>query len=125
MADDPALRMRRSRAHRAGDHQYCKPGCTPLEAVSTAVEGTGAVAGAARELVTELRFAEHDPRATMTAMVASLAEQVDRGTAPVGVIRELRTLLQWLVEHPGEPADVVDSLRVRTMAKRLSALLPP
>lgn len=29
MADSPALRSRRYRQHKAGDHSLCKPGCQP------------------------------------------------------------------------------------------------
>src|SRR5215813_5731257 len=33
MADSAALRMRRSRAHKAGDHSLCRPNCSPPLAV--------------------------------------------------------------------------------------------
>jgi hypothetical protein len=86
MADSAAVRKRRSRAHGAGDHRLCKPGCTPAAASS-------AVADTVRELVGALRLGPGDRWAPTAALATLLAAKVDAGKARPTELSQLRLLL--------------------------------
>ena len=88
MADEPALRMRRSRAHKAGDHSLCVR-CSVLRAAPEVVADVAPVT---------------DPMAGLRLLAGQLtaAYSADRGNAVLA--RELRMTLQALM-GPGETID--------------------
>lgn len=89
MADSGALRTRRSRAHKAGDHQYCKR-CVVLRAESAATSaGVPPPVG---------------DQAKLRWLAGLLAEDyvADRGNALLA--RELRMTLQALLDGQGKPS---------------------
>lgn len=80
MADSAALRMKRSRAHRQGDHQWCKHGPQGEEEEVAAL-----VAAVAAE------WDDHDPLSRAMALrLARLAG--GRGPAAVSALRGLAEL---------------------------------
>lgn len=85
MADSGALRQRRSKAHKAGDHSLCGSRCN-------------AAARGAAVLSIVPPPAELDPAAEMRALAARLttAQQADPGNALLA--RELRMTLQALLD---------------------------
>ena len=95
MADSPAVRKRRQRAHDRGDHSMCRPGCAPVEA------GSG-VAGAVAELVGRLRLGPGHEWGPTAALARALAERVDAGKARPTELNQLRLLLGELRKAAAE-----------------------
>jgi hypothetical protein len=115
--DSPALRARRSRLHRKGDHSLCRP-----ERCPDAPPDDAGVSVALEAFLADLRFPEHDIRQVLLAVARKLAAALDR--RPNGAIaHELGTVLNQLVEHPNEPADQVDELRARRAVRRMQLML--
>lgn len=83
MADPPALRMRRSRAHKAGDHSLCTSRCA-------VVSGSAAPSG-----VTQARPVA-DPVAEMRQLAGTLAQAYKADPGNALLARELRMTLQAL-----------------------------
>ena len=97
MADSDAVRARRYRRHRQGDHSICRH---RLVAVPAEVQ--------AAFPADRLDVADLDPVAELRNLAGRVAEayQADRGNA--ALVRELRLTLQALMGLPG--ADAVDPL---------------
>lgn len=107
MADSDAVRQRRYRRHKAGDHSLCRQGCgdTPVRQL-TAVRPADIPAGGL------------DPRAEMTELARRLAAAHEADPSRADVARELRATL-LAIEAAEEPAaDPMDELRA--MAARVS-----
>lgn len=105
MADPVALRVRRSRLHKAGDHSLCKR--------CAVVRGEGAPLAPVRGLPP----ARLDAAAELRALAARLAAAHERDPANALLARELRaTLLAIPEERPA--GNVMDELR--QMASRVS-----
>lgn len=93
MADSDALRMRRSRAHRAGDHSLCKR-CAVARGTPEGQVPRAAPLDALKEL-----------RELACRLVA--AHEADPGNSLLA--RELRLTLQALAQG-GKPADDLEEL---------------
>lgn len=122
---DSALRSKRYRAHKRGDHRLCDPSRCRARRVaeSTAVafgedgyEPTETATQAVDALVGALAFSEDDPRSVMAVIARRLAVAFDE--APTAAIaRELRGTVAWLAERPNEAADQLDELRARRLVR--------
>lgn len=152
MADTPAERKRRQRAHAKGDHSTCVAGrcealggasrTTPPEIVTIPRGGAdvtpspaaradvtpptgapGRIEQLVRDFVKTLPYGPADPRSLVAEIAVELAKRVDETGAVPGAIRELRIMLMQLAEAPNGPAGVVDELRVRHHQQQLDALL--
>src|SRR5690349_4346288 len=100
MADSAALRMRRSRAHKAGDHALCRPNCQKPAAVtlSAAPEPGGVV----------------DVQESLAALARRLEAAHVADPANAVVARELRaTLLAIDDEQAADPLDELRALSAR------------
>ena len=103
MADPGALRVRRARAHKSGDHSLCKR--------CAAVRGGGGPPEGAPLLLPPTSSQMDDPVAALRELAAQLAAayRADRGNAMLA--RELRMTLQALVpQKPGNSDDDLDDL---------------
>ena len=123
MADPPALRMRRSRLHRRGDHSLCRD-CDGLEV--KVGDGppipAGRIADAVTDFVARLSFAEGDPRGIMTVMAVAAGQSLDESFSP-GVAKELASILGNISEDPNSEPDVLDELRMKRHARGLQQVL--
>lgn len=147
VADSPALRVKRSRFHKAGDHTLCHPDRCPdaprpdptaapeppaavepeeqddeLPAPPADLVG-GRIESITRALVDSLPYEQGDPRQIMGQLAIELAKRIDDDGAVPAAVRELRVLLVQLVEIPNGDAGPVDELRLRRAQKRLDGLL--
>jgi hypothetical protein len=125
--DSDAVRARRSRAHRRGDHHLCSPErCRDARDASdvAAVVPVGgmSVAAATAATVAALSFEAGDPRSTLCVVAVRLAEGFDAKPS-AALARELRQCLGELVDHPSQPAGIVTELVARRMARRVDGLL--
>jgi hypothetical protein len=106
VADSGALRARRHRQHRSGDHSLCRKNCAGVQ------RGAGDLR---RVSPASERFTGVDPETELEQLARRLAEdyEADRGNALLA--RELRMTLQSL--KPGGPpqdaalAGLLDELR--------------
>jgi hypothetical protein len=122
VADPPALRMRRSRLHRRGDHSLCKS-CDAQEVlVGSVTIPPGKVADSVTDFVARLSFGEDDPRGPMCVIAVAAAESLDVSFSP-GVARELSSVLSNISEDPNHPPDLIDELRLRKHVRRLRTVL--
>lgn len=94
MADSAALRMRRSRSHKAGDHSLCRHDCANPPAAALAAEPPQA-----------------SPLERLDALAGRLeaAHQAEPGNAIVA--RELRLTLEALAKAEPVTVDVMGELR--------------
>lgn len=97
MGDSDSMRARRYRAHRAGDHSLCRPEACDAVAGDHVV---GSIEAAVRALAERMVLGDDDPRAVMLEMALRLAGVVDVTPTATDAVRELRSLLAWLAEHP-------------------------
>ncbi len=91
MADSGALRQRRSKAHKQGDHRYCRGSCataTQLRAVAAAADADAV---------------DTDQGLASLARTLQAAYEADPGNALLA--RELRMTLQALRPVAGKPVD--------------------
>jgi hypothetical protein len=79
--------MRRSRAHKAGDHSLCRTGCAALKLAAPLPDVTPA----------------QDPRAELQALAGLLAQAYKADPGNASLARELRMTLQALMG--GKPGD--------------------
>jgi aminoglycoside phosphotransferase len=102
MADSPAVRSRRYRLHKAGDHSLCRHKLAVCDAESPAV-------------AVEIAL---DPAAELERLAARLtrAHERDPGNAPLA--RELRlTLAQLAAAEPGDADDDDPLSELRALAE--------
>jgi hypothetical protein len=142
VADPPAVRVRRSRKHKAGDHSECRPercpdapqpepdpepasdqGTKPLVGGLPADELAGRIEASTRTLIEALPYEDGDPRKILGELAIELAKRIDDDGAVPASVRELRVLLVFLVEIPNEASGPVDELRLRRFQRRLDGLL--
>jgi hypothetical protein len=134
--DDGALRVRRSRRHRAGDHSLCLPGrCADLrrlEAAQAALDVPAAerersLADIVGELVAALTLGDAtDVRHALAATALRVARQMDATGASAPLVREMRVTLHALagpVPADAEP-DFVDVLRAKRALRRAAHEMP-
>lgn len=127
MPEDSAMRSRRYRAHRRGDHSLCGPKCRAA-VVSRAVAGELPALGGVTEAVVEFadgllpHWPSSDPRRISLSAAYRLAVMVDAGDAPVAAVRSLQDIVAWLALQPNEAANPVDELRARRHARVVAAL---
>jgi len=81
------------------------------------------VADAVAALAATARFADEDPRAALVKLAFRLACVADESPDNVPVTRELRSILQFVADHPGTPLDAIDELVIRRHARRASSML--
>jgi hypothetical protein len=110
MADSDAVRTRRSRLHRNGDHSLCRPDrCNPSRPLAVVPEARAL--SAACDRVTEgilARLDDDDPRRIVAELARRLAELADEDRSNISAVRELRLTAAWLAENTTTPA--VDEL---------------
>ena len=135
MADSDAVRARRARQHKMGDHSLCDPrrcdyagmqaaAAVPAEAVrAPGGRVLGGIEAAVEAFVDTLPYRAPDPRALLAQIAVRLAQRVDETGALPAAVRELRVLLSQLVEVPNGPAGVVDETRLRAAQRRLDTIL--
>jgi hypothetical protein len=87
LADSDALRMRRSRAHRRGDHSLCRS-CAALKLVAPPVDAAPVA----------------DPVAEMRRLAARVVAAHEKDPGNANLAREARMTLQALM-GPGETVD--------------------
>ncbi len=133
-----AVRMRRVRLHKKGDHSQCTArNCPeviaaaaaalapPAPAAPAAVDGreVGGIELAVVAFVESLPYSAPDPRALLAQIAVRLAQRVDETGAVPAAVRELRTLLMQLTEVPNGPAGPVDEVRLRAAQRNLDSIL--
>jgi hypothetical protein len=74
------------------------------------------------DLLSVFHFADDDPRRTMSAVAVRLAREFDARPVPA-VARELRAVMGVMLFHPNEPADKLDELQARRLARRVDLLV--
>jgi len=126
-ADSQALRSRRCRRHKAGDHSLCDAsrcrGARDVRDVNEVRAVTGdSAAVALAELLETVPFPEGDPRAVLSVIAARLAAAFDERQTP-GLARELRHVLGVIMEHPNEAADRIDELKARRAARLVDGII--
>jgi hypothetical protein len=101
MADSDAVRSRRRRAHAAGDHSLCRPGCG------------GTKPAVVLPMISAVRDEIPEPGAKMWALALRLEAAHEADPANALLARELRaTLLHLDGGRPGAAGpDIVDRLR--------------
>lgn len=87
MADSEAVRQRRARAHRDGDHSACRPGCNRRLRVASVDERAGLV-----EAV-ETEFAASDPLVKALALRLATVASEGHGAPAVMALRGLGELV--------------------------------
>jgi hypothetical protein len=100
MADSGALRARRARAHKAGDHHLCKGSCAKAQAVAVIPVDFTPVQGG-----------NVDVRASLAALARRLEAAHEAEPDNAAVARELRATLLTLGAGPGRRMDAVDQIR--------------
>lgn len=101
MADSTALRVRRTRAHKAGDHSLCTR-CSVVRGES----GPQAPVAVLRP-----RPAKFDPQAEMRALAERLAAAHEAEPANALIARELRmTLAELMPKGAGKPDEDLTGL---------------
>lgn len=142
MAEPAALRAKRYRQHKQGNHSLCvagrceglggtsrtvTPPVTPPAAVAATIPpvtlGAGRIEALAHEFVTSLPHGPDDPRYLLGQLAVELARRIDEAGAVPAAVGQLRILLMQLAEVPNGPAGVVDEMRVRHHQRQLDALL--
>src|ERR1035437_73127 len=125
MADPAALRTRRYRLHRRGDHSLCV-GCDALTGMLAGVPadpaGAGKVSDAVQSSPSRRPYHKGDPRGVMRAIATRLALEVDRNPGP-GMARELSGVINHLGDSPDLEPDRLDEVRTRMHARRLATML--
>jgi hypothetical protein len=107
VADSDAVRARRHRRHKAGDHSMCRPGCE--DHVTRQLASVRPITAPAGDL---------DPRAEMIELARRLAAAHEACPERADVARELRATLQAIEAAEPAAADPMDELR--EMAARVS-----
>jgi hypothetical protein len=136
MADSDAVRARRARQHKQGDHSLCDPrrcsfagtiaaAAVPADVVRATggLRTLGGIEAAVVAFVDTLPYRAPDPRALLAQIAVRLAQRVDETGALPAAVRELRVLLAQLVEVPNGPAGAVDETRLRAAQRRLDTIL--
>ena len=142
MAEDAAVRAKRYRRHKQGDHSLCVAGrcealggasrtVTPPAALTAGPVGqvpavtlaAGRIEALAQEFVESLPHGPDDPRHLLGQLAIELARRIDDEGAVPAAVGQLRILLMQLAEVPNGPAGVVDEMRVRHHQRQLDALL--
>lgn len=148
MAEPAALRAKRYRQHKQGNHSLCVAGrceglggtsrtvTTPVTPPAAFVDPTpsvtlsfelgrdvGRIEALAQEFVNSLPHGPDDPRYLLGQLAVELARRIDEAGAVPAAVGQLRILLMQLAEVPNGPAGVVDEMRVRHHQRQLDALL--
>jgi hypothetical protein len=110
MADSPALRQRRVRRHKAGDHSICRPGCGDRDRHSPP--------RLAQVRPLDAPDADLNPRESLIALARRLEEAHLAYPANAFIARELRATL--LAIEAAEPAAADPMDERHAMATRVS-----
>ena len=121
MADSAALRARRSRAHRAGDHSLCRPErCPAAPAPAGGQETTaGEIDAALTRYLTGLELPDDDPRSLLAAVASKLARALD-AHATASVARELRGCVTELIDLEPDEGGQATAARLLRDLKELT-----
>jgi hypothetical protein len=87
MADSPAVRAARKRAHAAGDHSSCRPGCERRLRVATVDDVSGLMAAV------EAEFPPDDELVRALALRLATVASEGHGVAAVTALRALGELV--------------------------------
>jgi hypothetical protein len=123
MADSDALRARRSKRHKAGDHSLCRVDRCPAV---VARQPAGAVEAAVSRLLAPLTFGDDDPRAVTAAVALRYARWMDAPrppASPAALGRSLEAALAHVVESADRSPDFIDGIRADMWARRLAETL--
>jgi hypothetical protein len=139
-ADSDALRQRRRRAHKVGDHSLCAPSrCGGKLAtlrnlpeadnevrfagpeVGREPREYGPMANLVMNTVAAMAFPNGDPREIIAITLVDLASAYDEKKSMV-VAREIRTEVKWLLDHQVGQADALAELRARKVVKMADLL---
>lgn len=126
MVDDQALRARRARRHRMGDHSLCKRDrCAALRA---GVPVELPTAGEGLELVSAYRCALEDAGrlgspegVTVMHLATLLAEGKHTAAGAASLSRELRAAMEIALRGAPRQADALDELAARRDRKTFGA----
>jgi hypothetical protein len=142
--DPPALRAKRYRQHKQGDHSLCLAGrCEALGGASRATQtvmitpslavdvpnagdfagNVGRIEELTKQFVKTLPYQPDDPRHLLGQLAVELARRIDSEGAVPAAVGQLRLLLMQLAEVPNGPSGAVDELRVRHHQRQLDAML--
>jgi hypothetical protein len=97
------LCARVARAHKAGDHSLCRPGCGKNRRVAAAPVSLAAVRGGSAGNL--------DPRRAMTGLALRLEAAHEADPSNAAIARELRVTLLALGGQTRRPEDAVDRIR--------------
>jgi hypothetical protein len=139
-ADSDALRQRRRRAHKAGDHSLCAPSrcggklgtLKNLPEAHDEVRFTGPRAdgepenGVMTELalgtVAALAFADDDPRFMIGYLIVEMSRTFDDTHSPA-LAKEIVSQLRWLVDHAEGEKNELAAIKARAVRKQADILI--
>ena len=119
--DTAALRAKRSRRHKAGDHSLCRDDRCAATTVTEVRDAT--VTASVQALLDELKFQPGDPRFVLGQVALQLAAALDKSPANVTIARELRSHVGSIAESPNSEPGLVDEIRARRAARRVACLI--
>jgi hypothetical protein len=129
MADSDALRARRARLHRHGDHSLClAQRCTAAEVRTTLRlpedpdPGAGPVEASLRVYAEALHLPADDARAPMVQVAIRLGQAIDAGQNLSAASGQLHQLVRWMGEFQAK-ADQLDGIRTRVALKQVDSVL--
>ena len=129
MADSAAVRNRRARAHKRGEHGFCGPRCAVV-----AANGSAETAGTVRdETVTVALYGvlaglvgqlgPDDPKQLIAAVARTAARRIDDGAPMHGTASLLLEMVKDLSQEPGRPGDRFDMVLAGRHQRRLESAL--
>jgi hypothetical protein len=131
MADDDAVRSRRYRAHKAGQHILCDPrrceGARRLAEtgeVARPAPGQATVRATLDQFLAELAPPPGSSRAVLAQCATKLADAIDAGGGPAVLTAQMRHVLSDLEDVVGRDENALDEIRARHHLRRLNLLLP-
>jgi hypothetical protein len=122
VADSSALRKRRHRAHKKGDHSLCVPGrCPDAPAAADVEAAVGEIERRLAKALGHLELAEGDPRQVVSVMALQLARSLD-GRVTASVARELRGCVEVLWGREPDEAERRAAEQTRKLLSGLTGL---
>ena len=126
--DSEALRTRRHRAHKRGDHALCRPGACPHVKPESArfqmpATGTESVTDAVLAFIDSVPPGREDgPQLVLARCAVRLAQAIDTASTGLpGHVRELMAVMNAL-EATGDGEDELADMQARHHARRVALL---